>query len=104
MKSRRAFISGPILKFKNALSDRNIGDDIEPLKDQPLNDFDTDECIISDSLYSDFPLKDLQIQIMSLGKDPSNMSREQMLEIVYDEMEHQKIENAQEMNTNINNI
>lgn len=104
MKSRRAFITGPISKFKNVFQDNNLDADIEQLNKHSLSEFDTDECSNIDSLYSDFTLMDLQMEIMSLGKDPANMSREQMLEIVYDEMEIQKKENHQKLNTNKNNI
>lgn len=100
MKSRRAFITGPISKFKNIFQENNKDADIVKLYDHSIRDFSSDEFLKTNSLISDFPLMDLQMELMRLGIDPSNMNREQMLEIVHDEMKHQKIENEREININ----
>jgi len=93
MSSRRTFISKPLQILKDIIkSDDNHE---TSLADAPISESQKKEEQNNNeqnyqSIISDFTPANLQIELMRMGIDPSNLSAEQMLQIIYSKMDKAK--------------
>lgn len=85
---RRDLIRIPIKRLKNILSKKEE-DDFSPDSETPrVNLFSSSD--ISSAISSDFSTNMLQQELMRIGVDPTNYSREEMLNLVVSEMQKEK--------------
>jgi len=85
---RRDLLRLPIKRLKNILSNKEEGDsssDSEPAK---MNLFSSSD--ISSALSGDFSTSMLQQELMRMGIDPTNYSRQEMLDLIVAKMQKEK--------------
>lgn len=85
---RRDLLRLPIKRLKNILSDQEEGDSSPEGETPRMNLFSTSD--ISSAVSGDFSTKMLQQELMRMGIDPANYSREEMLDLVAAKMQEEK--------------
>lgn len=85
---RRDLLQFPIKRLKNILSAKEDSDDSPDNEPSKINSFSNSD--ISIAVSGDFSTNMLQQELMRMGIDPTNYSRQEMLDLVVAKMQKEK--------------